>query len=142
MGVQLPTPASGERDILANEHLQDFVERVAMYGWSVSCVRLRKYSVYSLWQLATAHATDDETLRDMYVFVLDSSGNPVKGGTRVHGILGVDGASLLAAVIEQADVQPGWVEYDIVNPPTGDVQTKMSHVQKFEGIYQGCGIYK
>ena len=64
-GAQLPTPPSGGRDIWANEHLQDFAERMAMYGMSVSCVRLRNDSAYTLRQLATAHATDDETLREM-----------------------------------------------------------------------------
>ena len=85
----------------------------------------------------------------MYVFVLDArgyylafGGNPAKVGTSVQDIPGIDGAGLLACVIVQADVQPGWVEYDIANPLTGNVQTKMSYVQKLENVYLGCGIYK
>ena len=90
--------------------------------------------------------------RDMYVFVLDSAGtyrafggNPAKVGTRVQDIPGIDGHRLLAAITDQASVAPGWVEYDITNPATGAVQTKMSFVQQVdgaEGLYLGCGVYK
>ena len=85
----------------------------------------------------------------MYVFVLDTRGHylafggkPAKVGTRVQDIPGIDGAGMLASVIGQADTQPGWVEYDIANPVTGAVQTKISYVQKLESVYLGCGIYK
>ena len=90
--------------------------------------------------------------RDMYVFVLDAAGtylafggNPAKVGTRVQDIPGIDGNRLIAAIAEQAAVAPGWVEYDITNPATGVVQTKMSFVQAVdgvEGVYAGCGVYK
>lgn len=87
--------------------------------------------------------------RDMYVFVLDEdgrylafAGNPSKVGTRVHDIPGVDGAGLLASIVEQARHGPGWVEYDITNPTSGQVQTKMSFVQVVDGLYLGCGVYK
>jgi methyl-accepting chemotaxis protein len=87
--------------------------------------------------------------RDMYMFALDDhgtylafGGNPAKVGTRVQDITGVDGAGLLNAIITQASHEPGWVEYDITNPTTGRTQTKMSFVQKLDGLYIGCGIYK
>ena len=87
--------------------------------------------------------------RDMYVFILDHlgtyrafGGNPAKLGTRVQGIAGVDGQGLLDKIMKQAVIQPGWVEYDIVNPSTGVVQFKMSYVQEIEGVYIGCGVYK
>ena len=87
--------------------------------------------------------------RDMYVFVLDSNGkylafggNAAKVGTRVQDIAGIDGAGLLNAIVEQAEREPGWVEYDITNPSTGKVQTKMSYVQTVDGLYAGCGVYK
>jgi methyl-accepting chemotaxis protein len=86
--------------------------------------------------------------RDMYVFVLDDDGtyrafggNQSKVGTRVQDIAGVDGQSLLAAILEQARIEPGWVEYQITNPTTGAVQTKMSYVQEMDGLYLGCGVY-
>lgn len=87
--------------------------------------------------------------RDMYVFILDSSGrylafggNPAKVGTRVQDVPGIDGDGLVASIVNQASMGPGWVEYDIVNPLSGKVQTKMSYVVKVDDVYTGCGVYK
>jgi len=87
--------------------------------------------------------------RDMYVFAVDDSGvyrafggNPDKVGTRLQDIPGIDGARLLADVIAQARSEPGWVEYQIANPTTGQVQTKMSYVLEIDRLYLGCGVYK
>lgn len=87
--------------------------------------------------------------RDMYVFVLDAGGtyrafggNPAKVGTRVQDIPGIDGDRLMAEIAAQADIGPGWVEYDITNPATGAVQTKMSFVERVGDLYLGCGVYK
>jgi methyl-accepting chemotaxis protein len=87
--------------------------------------------------------------RDMYVFALDRQGTycafggkPDKVGSRVQDIAGVDGQALLEAIVEQAETGPGWVEYDIVNPVNGVVQTKMSYVTKVDDLYIGCGVYK
>lgn len=87
--------------------------------------------------------------RDMYVFALDRSGrylafggNPSKVGTRVQDIAGIDGDQLLKSIIDQAGHEPGWVEYDIVNPATGKVQTKMSFVAQTDDLFVGCGVYK
>jgi hypothetical protein len=87
--------------------------------------------------------------RDMYVFALDAAGtylafggNPAKVGTRVQDIPGIAGDQLLRDIIAQAERGPGWVEYDITNPATGTVQTKMSFVQCAGDLYLGCGVYK
>jgi methyl-accepting chemotaxis protein len=87
--------------------------------------------------------------RDMYVFVLDSAGtyrafggNPAKVGTRVQDIPGIAGDRLVSDIVAQADRAPGWVEYDINNPATGAVQTKMSYVSRVGELYVGCGVYK
>jgi signal transduction histidine kinase len=87
--------------------------------------------------------------RDMYVFALDRlgtyrafGGKPEKVGSRVQDIAGVNGQALLDAIVSQADSQPGWVEYDIVNPQTGRVQAKMSYVTRVDDLYVGCGVYK
>jgi signal transduction histidine kinase len=87
--------------------------------------------------------------RDMYVFALDRQGhyvafggNPAKVGTRVQDIAGIDGQGLLESIVAQAEHEPGWVEYDITNPATGAVQTKMSYVQQVDDLYVGCGVYK
>jgi signal transduction histidine kinase len=45
-------------------------------------------------------------------------------------------------IVSQADREPGWVEYDITNPATGAVQTKMSYVSRAGDLYVGCGVYK
>ncbi|MEY4884509.1 MAG: hypothetical protein RIS34_2363 [Pseudomonadota bacterium] len=87
--------------------------------------------------------------RDMYVFVLDDAGtylafggNPAKVGTRVQDVPGINGDGLTRAIVDQASEGPGWVEYDITNPTTGKVQTKMSFVQMVDNLYLGCGVYK
>ena len=85
----------------------------------------------------------------MYVFALDGNGtyvafggNPAKVGTRVQDIAGIDGQGLIDAIVAQASHEPGWVEYDITNPATGAVQTKMSFVQRVDDVFVGCGVYK
>lgn len=87
--------------------------------------------------------------RDMYVFVLDETGrylafggNPAKVGTRVQDIPGIAGDQLVHDIVAQAQHGPGWVEYDITNPSTGVVQTKMSFVRHVDAGYVGCGVYK
>ena len=87
--------------------------------------------------------------RDMYVFALDRSGtylafggNQAKVGTRVQDIPGIAGDQLVADIVMQAERAPGWVEYDITNPSTGKVQTKMSYVCLVRDLYVGCGVYK
>ena len=86
--------------------------------------------------------------RDMYVFALDRNGkylafggNTAKVGTRVQDVPGIDGDGLTAAIVNQAEQEPGWVQYDITNPATGKVQTKMSYVWKVDEYYLGCGVY-
>ena len=95
------------------------------------------------------HAESGFCDRDMYVFALDRNGTyrafggkPEKVGSRVQNIPGVDGPALLASIVAQAEQDPGWVEYDIGNPQTGTVQTKMSYVTKVDDLYVGCGVYK
>ena len=87
--------------------------------------------------------------RDMYIFALDRNGaylafggNQAKVGTRVQDIAGIDGDGLLDAIVTQASLEPGWVEYDITNPLTGRVQTKMSFVLQLDDLFVGCGVYK
>ena len=69
-------------------------------------------------------------------------GNPAKVGTRVQDVPGIDGNALINSIVRQAEEAPGWVEYDIVNPTSGRVQSKMSYVLKVDDVYIGCGVYK
>ncbi|MFO1193511.1 MAG: cache domain-containing protein [Rhodoferax sp.] len=85
----------------------------------------------------------------MYVFALDAAGtylafggNAAKVGTRVQDVPGIDGDGLIQAIITQAGAGAGWVSYDITNPTSGKVQSKMSYVCEVDGVYVGCGIYK
>lgn len=94
-------------------------------------------------------AAKDYYDRDMYVFALDVGGaylafggNAAKVGTRVQDVAGVDGGGLLQTIIDQANDEPGWVEYDFTNPTTGQVQTKMSYVLGVDDLYVGCGVYR
>ncbi len=114
------------------------------------CVALRRRSAsVNAFLRDITHPAQGFHDRDMYVFVLNAGGtylafggNPGKVGTRVQDIAGVDGDGLLAAIARQAQHEPGWVEYDITNPTTGRVQTKMSFVQKIDDMLVGCGVYK
>lgn len=87
--------------------------------------------------------------RDMYVFALSRDGeylafggNASKVGTNVNNVAGIDGAKLLSDIWAQAENEAGWVEYDITNPASGQIQKKMSYVCKIGSIVIGCGIYK
>jgi methyl-accepting chemotaxis protein len=87
--------------------------------------------------------------RDMYVFALDTqghyrafAGNPARVGQRVQDVAGAVGAQLLQAIIDQAEIAPGWVQYSIAHPKTGQPQEKMSFVLKIDDVYVGCGVYK
>jgi methyl-accepting chemotaxis protein len=87
--------------------------------------------------------------RDMYVFALDQQGaylafggNPDKVGTRVHDVPGVNGQALVDDMFGQLAFEPGWVEYDITNPISGQVQSKLSFVMAVDDLAVGCGVYK
>ena len=122
------------------EEALDLVQRAVAY---------RQHTSNDAYLRDVTDATKGFFDRDMYVFVLDGNGryvafggNPAKVGTRVQDIAGVDGQGLLQSIMDQADYEPGWVEYDIMNPTTGKVQSKMSFVQKVDQLYVGCGVYK
>jgi methyl-accepting chemotaxis protein len=87
--------------------------------------------------------------RDMYVFVLNRrgtylsfGGNQAKVGTLVQDIPGIKGQDLVDDIFNQVAIGPGWVEYDINNPTTGKVQSKMSYVVQIDDLAVGCGVYK
>ncbi|WP_394396000.1 methyl-accepting chemotaxis protein [Roseateles sp. LKC17W] len=101
--------------------------------------------------LRRLNATDSGLFdRDMYVFALDGqgrylgfAGNPARVGQRVQDVMkGGAGERLVQAIIEQADSGPGWVQYTIAHPQTGEPQEKMSYVVKVDDLYVGCGVYK
>lgn len=44
--------------------------------------------------------------------------------------------------MNQAAMEPGWVEYDITNPTTGRFQTKRSYGRQVDDVVVGFGVYK
>jgi signal transduction histidine kinase len=70
------------------------------------------------------------------------AGNSAKVGTRVHDVPGVNGQALVDDMFEQLAFEPGWVEYDITNPISGQVQSKLSFVMAVDDLAVGCGVYK
>ena len=88
--------------------------------------------------------------RDLYIFVLDRQGvyrvmgaNRAKTGTRVHDAPGIDAERFMHDIWVQAEEGGGWVEYNIVNPLTGDVRGKSSFVLPLsDDLLIGCGAYR
>jgi methyl-accepting chemotaxis protein len=87
--------------------------------------------------------------RDLYIFVTDREGRyHVHGaksameGHRVHELPGIDG-DRFARESWEATTGSHWVEYDITNPDTGQVQPKASYVVALnDRLLIGCGIYR
>ena len=143
---------------LRARHLSDAVSRFRLQqGTAEEAVALvnatmrqakSSSSVASLLQTVTDPSQPFHD-RDKYVFALSSEGeyrafggNPAKVGLRVQDVPGIDGDSLMADIMAQAELRPGWVEYDYINPSNQQVQTKMSYVCKHADLYWGCGVYK
>ncbi|TSE22265.1 Methyl-accepting chemotaxis protein I [Tepidimonas aquatica] len=88
--------------------------------------------------------------RDLYIFVLDDAGtyrvmglDRAKVGTRVHDAPGIDAEQFMEDVRYRAQQGGGWVEYNIVNPVTGQVRAKSSYVVPLpNGLILGCGAYR
>jgi len=87
--------------------------------------------------------------RDLYIFVLDRNGNYVvhaakadQVGTNVSSIKGLDASRFLQDVWNRVESGSGWVEYNIVNPLTGDTRHKISYVTGLTAeLAIGCGAY-
>jgi len=101
--------------------------------------------------LASITATPQEFAdRDMYVFAWDRacvyhafSGKPQNVGKRAADILGTDTRQLVQDVWAAAGAGGGWVDYDFLNPATGQVAPKTSYVMPVrDDLVLGCGIYK
>jgi signal transduction histidine kinase len=88
--------------------------------------------------------------RDLYVFVFDRQGvyrvigaDKSRVGTSLFDTQGVDAQQLLDDAWERADSDGGWVEYNIVNPVSGEVRGKSSYVLPIdENLLIGCGAYR
>jgi len=86
----------------------------------------------------------------MYVFAWDRglvyrafAGKPANVGRRADEILGTDTSQLGRDVWAAAEAGGGWVDYDFLNPATGDVAPKTSFVMPVgKDLVVGCGVYK
>jgi methyl-accepting chemotaxis protein len=146
---------------------QELVERADMLRSAVASIRLRQGSadearalvdqafqlVRSLgYQAAVERFHDKKGVfidRDLYIFVVDRQGQyrvhgskPEWEGRRVHELPGIDGERFVRDVWARAE-RGGWVEYDILNATTGEVQSKASYVQQIDrDLALGCGVYR
>jgi methyl-accepting chemotaxis protein len=88
--------------------------------------------------------------RDMYVFAWDRrlvyhafAGKPHNLRKTAAQILGTDVSQLTRDVWAAAAQGGGWVDYDFLNPATGQVAPKTSFVFPVsDDLVLGCGIYK
>ena len=149
----------------------DLVDRAAALSGAVASIRLRQGSadearslvLKALAQIKAsglAAATRDFHTResgyvdrDLYVFVVDRQGvyrvhgaKPAMEGKRVHEVPGIDGDRFVReawAAAQSSDGKGGWVEYDIVNPESGQVLPKASYVVALDKQqFVGCGVYR
>jgi len=88
--------------------------------------------------------------RDMYVFAWDRglvyhafAGKPHNVGKTGAQILGTDVTQLTRDVWAAAAQGGGWVDYEFLNPSTGQVAPKTSFVVPVtDDLVLGCGVYK
>jgi methyl-accepting chemotaxis protein len=88
--------------------------------------------------------------RDMYVFAWDRglvyhafAGKPHNLRKTAAQILGTDVSKLTHDVWAAAGAGGGWVDYDFLNPATGQLAPKTSFVVPVsDDLVLGCGIYK
>ncbi|MEZ5653760.1 MAG: methyl-accepting chemotaxis protein [Burkholderiaceae bacterium] len=88
--------------------------------------------------------------RDLYIFGFDRSrlfeiygANPAKAGhATLDELTGVDADYLFKVSCEAADRGGDWIEYDVRNPFTGEVEPKVSYVIGVGSLVLGCGVYR
>jgi methyl-accepting chemotaxis protein len=88
--------------------------------------------------------------RDMYVFGLDRdgkyrafAGRPDKVATLIQNVPGVDGPRFLKDLAERLERGPGWIDYEIVNPVSGQVEHKTSYIEPVgPDLVLACGVYR
>ena len=87
---------------------------------------------------------------DLYLFVYDNKGlslahiNPKMVGMNLIDLRDVEGKYLNKEFIALGDSKDGrgWLEYKWPNPVTKDLESKVSYVEKVDGVYIICGVYK
>jgi methyl-accepting chemotaxis protein len=145
---------------------QELVQRAGMLSDAVASIRLRQGSAdealalveraLELTRRVGAEAAFRQIRdggfvdRDLYVFAVDRQGTyrlhaakPVMEGKRVHDVTGIDGDRFVRDVWQGTETGAAWVEYDILNLGTGQVQPKASYMTRVDDrLALGCGIYR
>ena len=89
--------------------------------------------------------------RDLYIFVFDRDGtysalgsDRARIGGNVADMPGVDAEQMIASTWARVQGgENGWVEYNILNPVTGDIRAKSSFVTPLgNDLVLGCGAYR
>jgi signal transduction histidine kinase len=89
--------------------------------------------------------------RDLYIFVFDRAGtysalgaDRSRIGGNVADMPGIDGPQMISDTWSRVEKEgSGWVEYNILNPVTGDVRAKSSFVISLDDSQVlGCGAYR
>jgi methyl-accepting chemotaxis protein len=102
---------------------------------------------------ATTHINNPQEgfiSRDLYLFVFDRHGyykvfssTPANVGKRVHDIRGLDGDHVIREGFGAADEGGGWIDYEVVNPVTDQVDEKTSYILPLgDDLLIGCGVFK
>jgi methyl-accepting chemotaxis protein len=147
---------------------QALVDRAAALSHAVASIRLRQGSADEARALvaraqkllreqgrqaarAQLHSADAGFVdRDLYIFFVDTQGRyllhgakPAMEGKRVHDVPGINGDRFVNDAFEAAAAGGGWIDYEIVNPTTGQVQPKASWIEPLgQDLVIGCGIYR
>jgi len=146
-------------DLLEHTHdLDRAVQHLRLkQGTADLAQRLTEAALAHVRKVGYAHASEDFYKqggpfidRDLYIFVLDRQGvyrvmgaNRAKTGSRVQDAPGIDAQQFMHDVWTQADAGGGWLQYNIVNPLTGEVRGKASFVLPLsQDLLIGCGAYR
>ena len=86
--------------------------------------------------------------RDLYVFVIDSSGTiaaharyPQSVGRNGLGAVDSEGTFYMREILARASPQGAWVDYNFVDPQTGEPAPKSTWVVSHDMFIFACGIY-
>jgi signal transduction histidine kinase len=88
--------------------------------------------------------------RDLYVFVIDFSGkvhahgaNPKLLDKNLLNLKDADDKYFIKTMIDLAQSKgKGWVDYKWPNPVSKAIELKSTYLEKIDGVFIGCGIYK
>jgi len=88
--------------------------------------------------------------RDLYIFVLDSTGTALSHGANAKligmnlmGVKDVDGKLFIADLVKAAGAKDnGWIEYKWENPVNKKVETKTVYYEKKGDLIVASGAYK